>query len=171
MIDGKVSWVRCLHLVRTLMRAIGFLALCSYLTACTTGHSDLARGEAPGGGTYAHASAYRTSIITLLAGRGELEGKIVQVEGYLAADWEGPIVFFSHEHCQTYSSYDGVGLILGAELSVDWSQYRDPDCRRVIVEGTYKFFSIAEYDSSAISFRIVQAVMQDVRLLADIAGD
>lgn len=113
---------------------------------------------------------FPTSIITLVAGHEGLEGSVVQVKGYLAAD-EWPIIFLTHEQCQGYSSYDGVGLELSGNRDIDWSQYTDPDCRKVLVEGVYAYIGPKRRDPQSISFRIVQAVIRDIRTLQDISSE
>lgn len=153
------------------LKIIGFLSFLAIAAACAKENSSIEPGQISDNDSEGLSSPHNTSIITLLAGRHDLEGEVVQVEGYLAADWEGPIVFLTHDHCQTYSSYDGVGLILGTDFSVDWSHFREPDCRRVVVEGTYEFWGSTRPDPAAISFRIVQAVLRDVSVLTDITND
>ena len=95
----------------------------------------------------------------------------MQVEGYLAADWDAPILFFDKDHCEIYSSFDGIGLIIDESLGVDWSTFGVTSCRRVLVQGKYEFLSYSKPKKGVISFRSVQAVIRDVNYIADITDD
>jgi len=146
----------------------------SLFFACALAGSDydpeIGKGYDADGDSALGASIFPTSIITLVAGHEGLEGSVVQVKGYLAAD-ERPIIFLTHEQCQRYSSYDGVGLEFSRKLDIDWSHYTDPDCRRVLVEGVYAYIGPKSRDSQSISFRIVQAVIRDIKNLQDISSE
>jgi len=113
--------------------------------------------------------AYIVSVATLFAQPTELEGKLVRIYGYLAAEWEGPIVFFTREHCQIYSSFDGIGISLAKDVEIRWNMFQKPDCRRVEVEGIYEAFSYKPPDAAVISLSSVRNVLQDVKYIADIS--
>jgi hypothetical protein len=113
--------------------------------------------------------AFSVSVVTLLAQPKELEGKLVRVEGFLSADWEGPTLFFSSELCQTFSSFDGLGINTNGGMKVDWTALRSPDCRRVVVEGVYKAYRYEAPDQRTVSLAVVRNVLEQVTYLADIS--
>ena len=117
---------------------------------------------------HGQSSAYSVSVAALLAQPTELEGKLLRIEGYLAADWEGPIIFFTREHCLVYSSFDGIAISMAAKLDVRWSAFQKPDCRRVVVEGIYKAYRYEPPDAGVISLFSIRNVLQNVSYIADI---
>jgi len=141
-----------------------------FLSSCCFADEDGVIGEAVVFDKSGQSAAYKTSIITLLSGNQNLDNALVQVEGYLSADREGPIVFLTIDHCERYSSFDGIGIRLDKSLTVDWSALRDPDCRRVLVQGKYKFSPYVQPTPDKVSLRIVQAMLVDVNYIADISN-
>ena len=129
-----------------------------------------ALGERATFGPHGQNRAYTVSVVALLAQPAELEGKLVRVAGYLAAEWEGPIIFLTREHCLVYSSFDGIGISLAADLDLRWSAFRKPDCRRVEVEGIYEAYRYNPPDTAVVSLFLVRNTLRDVRYIADIGG-
>lgn len=138
---------------------------------CCSAGEDTVFGKAVIFDESGQSAAYKTSIITLLSDYQNLDNVLVQIEGYLSADWEGPIVFLTHEHCERYSSFNGVGIKLDENLTVDWTKLMNPDCRMVIIEGKYKFLPYRKLNEHTISLRTVQTILIDVNYIADISND
>ena len=106
-------------------------------------------------------------MIRLLSHPEELRGELVGIRGYLAAEWDGPIVFFSRDHCQQFRPYDGIGLELKEELNVDWSVFQNPNCRRVYVEGYFNFRTYEPPQPNTIRLRVVNSVLRNVTYVVD----
>lgn len=163
------------HVLRALPRSFGRSLSASapvlslFLAGCVTGNM-AGCCDYRYGGELGSSEAQPVSIISLIAISPELAGSLVRVEGYLAADWEGPVVFFSSESCKTYSSFDGVSLIPAEGVVIDFGAYSDPDCRRVAVTGVYDFWRVADAPSELISMRVSNAFLREVKQVEDVSS-
>ncbi len=136
--------------------------------------SGCALAEHPSSGSAARfkitgqSRAYEVSVVALLAQPKELNGKFVRIKGYLFADWEGPIVFFSSEQCRNYSSFDGIGIEPSKAIQVDWNEYDNPNCRQVIAEGIYRSIRYKKPREKVVSLAIFRNVLEKVTYLAEV---
>jgi hypothetical protein len=144
-----------------------FLLSFAFIVGCSA-KNDLTFGEPARFETNHRSKAMPASIISLL-GRPEIYiDKLVAVEGFLAADWEGPILFLTLELCERYSSWDGIGIIMDPMVEVDWMSLTKPDCRLVLIQGYFRPLEPREPDPAVISLRLVPAVLERVLYLATI---
>ena len=110
------------------------------------------------------AKAYPASIIALLSQPETFEGKLVAVEGYLMAEWEGPVLYLSSEHCAAYS-YDGVGLEFSSAVAPNWKRLSRPNCRRVRVEGVYESIRYVDPSPDVYETRRTHGVLRNISYL------
>ena len=93
---------------------------------------------------FGQSRAAPASLMALIGQPAEFRDKLVRVEGYLLADWEGSFLYLTQDQCKRMTLMDGLGLVFSDQTAPNWKALESPICRLVLVEGYYRPLSPAE---------------------------